>query len=366
MRILVTGGGTGGHIYPALAFVNYMQKLDPKTKVLYVGGKKGLENKIVPQVAGIEFETIELQGFKRSLSPDNFKTLYLFLHSLKKAKALIKDFQPDIVIGTGGYVSGSVIYAAAKMKVPTIIHEQNSVPGITNKFLSRYADAVATSFQSVEQYFPKAKRIVFTGNPRAQEVANLVKSDILQDYNLQVGKPTAVIFGGSQGALKINQAFVEALPFFKDKDYQVLYASGERYYQEFKETFLQAQEEMPNVSIQPYISKMADVLANVSIMVGRSGATSLAEMTALGLPGILIPSPYVTNDHQTKNAQALVDTGGAILLKDAELTGQSLVQAIDQIMQDENKLKEMSQASKKAGVPDACEKMLDLIQELRN
>jgi len=366
MRILVTGGGTGGHIYPALAFVRYMQKLDETTQVLYVGGKKGLENKIVPQVEGVEFETIELQGFKRSLSPDNFKTVYLFMHSLKRAKALIREFKPDIVIGTGGYVSGSVIYAATKMKIPTIVHEQNSVPGVTNKFLSRYANAVATSFYGVEKYFPHAKLVEFTGNPRAQEVANVGKSDILSEYGLEPNKPTAVIFGGSQGALKINQAFVEALPEFKDKDYQVLYASGERYYQEFQKDFETAQEQMPNVSIQPYISKMAEVLANSSLMVGRSGATSLAEMTALGLPGILIPSPYVTNDHQTKNAQALVDTGGALLIPDSELDGKSLFSSIDKLMTDQKELEKMSQNSKATGVPNACQKLLELIEKIQS
>ncbi|MDR2832997.1 MAG: undecaprenyldiphospho-muramoylpentapeptide beta-N-acetylglucosaminyltransferase [Streptococcaceae bacterium] len=365
MKILVTGGGTGGHIYPALAFVKYMQELDSTTEVLYVGGKKGLENKIVP-AAGIDFKTIGLQGFKRSLSPDNFKTVYLFIHSLKKAKQIIREFKPDVVIGTGGYVSGSVMYAAAKMNIPTIIHEQNSVPGITNKFLSRYASAIATSFHGVEEYFPKAKLIEFTGNPRAQEVANVEKSDILAEYNLKPDKLTVVIFGGSQGALKINRAFVDALPHFEGKDYQVLYASGERYYDEFKESFIKAQEKMPNISIQPYINKMAEVLANSSIMIGRSGATSLAEMTALGLPGILIPSPYVTNDHQTKNAQALVDVGAAILIKDDELTGENLVQAIDNVLLNEEKLQLMSKSSKKAGVPNASKRLLTLINKVKN
>jgi UDP-N-acetylglucosamine--N-acetylmuramyl-(pentapeptide) pyrophosphoryl-undecaprenol N-acetylglucosamine transferase len=207
--------------------------------------------------------------------------------------------------------------------------------------------------------------IEFTGNPRAQEVADVEPSDILSEYKLEPQKPTVVIFGGSQGALKINKAFVEGMYNFKDKEYQVLYASGERYFGQFKEEFEQAQKEMSNVKIQPYIGQMAEVLANSSILVGRSGATSIAEMTALGLPGILIPSPYVTNDHQTKNAQSLVDTDAALLIKDEGLNGETLLEAIDRIMGDTQTLIEMSQASKKAGVPNASERLLCLINKIQ-
>jgi UDP-N-acetylglucosamine--N-acetylmuramyl-(pentapeptide) pyrophosphoryl-undecaprenol N-acetylglucosamine transferase len=359
---MVTGGGTGGHIYPALAFLKYLKSVEPDTQVLYVGTKKGLEDKIVPE-AGVPFETIEIQGFRRSLSPENIRTVYLFLNSLKRAKKLIREFKPDVVIGTGGYVSGSVVYMASKLGIPTIVHEQNSVPGVTNKFLSRYATKIATSFHGVEEYFPKEK-VVFTGNPRAQEVTDISKSDILKEYDLKVEQPTVVIFGGSRGALKINQAFVEALPKFEGKNYQVLYASGERYYKEFEENFKEAEDKLTNVRVRPYISKMADVLANANLMVGRAGATSIAEMTALGLPGILIPSPYVTNDHQTKNAQNLVNAGAVLMIKDDELTGESLVQAIDSIMLDKSVLEKMSQASLREGVPNSAEKLLSVVKEI--
>ena len=365
MRILMTGGGTGGHIYPALAFIKYMQEKDRKTEVLFVGGKRGLENKIVP-LANIPFETIELQGFRRSLSLQNIKTVYLFLRSLKRARKLIEDFRPDVVIGTGGYVAGSVVYAAAKLGIPTIIHEQNSVPGVTNKFLSRYADVVASCFMDVEKYFPKA-RVVYTGNPRAQEVAQTLKSPVLAEYMLNPEKPTVIIFGGSQGALKINQAFVESLPLFENKPYQVLYASGERYYKEFQKQFEEAHRKNKNIRIYPYISKMGEILANSQLMVGRSWATSLAEITALGLPAILIPSPYVTNDHQTKNAQELVDIGAAKMIADSDLSGQKLVAAIDAIMLNEENLAQMSERSKEIGKPFASDELyqvaLGLLEE---
>ncbi|WP_159722093.1 undecaprenyldiphospho-muramoylpentapeptide beta-N-acetylglucosaminyltransferase [Enterococcus sp. CSURQ0835] len=360
MRILVTGGGTGGHIYPALAFIRYVEKLQPDAKFLYVGTHRGLENKIVPE-SGIPFKTIKIQGFKRSLSLDNVKTVQLFLKSIKRAKEIIREFKPDVVIGTGGYVSGAVVYAAAKLKIPTIVHEQNSVPGITNKFLSRYVDRVAICFPDAAQYFP-AKKTVLVGNPRAQEVVTSGKSEVLQEYQLNPDQPTVLIFGGSQGALKINQAVASALPQFAKKDYQVLYASGERYYADLQKTL--TGQTASNLSIQPYIKNMTDVMANVDLLIGRAGATSIAEFTALGLPAILIPSPYVTNDHQTKNAQSLVAVGAVKMITDAELSADNLVAAVDEIMGDAELKETMAQASKKEGIPDAAERLLHLVNQI--
>jgi UDP-N-acetylglucosamine--N-acetylmuramyl-(pentapeptide) pyrophosphoryl-undecaprenol N-acetylglucosamine transferase len=362
MKIMIAGGGTGGHIYPALSFLKFVQKLKPKTQVLYVGTKKGLESKIVPE-AGVPFKTIKVQGFRRSLTWKNLQTIYLFLESVKQSKILIKNFKPDIVLGMGGYVAGSVLYAAANLNIPTIIHEQNSVPGITNKILNYYVDKVAISFRCVERSFSKGK-VVFTGNPRAQEVADTGKSDILKVYDLDPRCLTVVIFGGSRGALKINQALVEALPQFAEKNYQVLYASGERYYEEFQGKFQQAEMQMKNIRIVPYIKQMAEVLANVDLMVGRAGATSIAEMTSLGLPGILIPSPFVTSDHQTKNAQSLVNVGAVKKIADQDLNGERLVAAIDDILLNSKLCKQMAAASKGEGVPDAAQRLLDVVEKL--
>ncbi|MBO0473100.1 undecaprenyldiphospho-muramoylpentapeptide beta-N-acetylglucosaminyltransferase [Enterococcus ureasiticus] len=362
MKILITGGGTGGHIYPALAFVNYAKQVDPNTEFMYVGTQIGLESKIVPKY-NIPFKTIKIQGFRRSLSPQNIKTVYLFLNSIGKAKKIIKDFQPDVVIGTGGYVSGSVVYAAKQLKIPTIIHEQNSIPGMTNKFLSKYATKVAICFPDVAEYFSKDK-VVLTGNPRAQEVVMIEKTDVLKEYGLDPDKKTVVIFGGSRGALKINQAFIEAFPLFEQRDYQVLYASGERYYKELQETLNLSEKKLTNISIQPYIDKMAEVLAAADLMVGRAGATSIAEFTALGLPAILIPSPYVTNDHQTKNAQSLVKSGAVEMITDKELTGLNLVTEIDGILLNESRHQSMAEASKKEGIPDAGERLYKVVKEI--
>jgi len=363
MRILVTGGGTGGHIYPALAFIRYVQKIQPDSEFLYVGTHRGLENKIVPET-GISFKTIKIQGFKRKLSFENIKTVQLFIESIKRSKEILREFKPDVVIGTGGYVSGSVVYAAARMKIPTIVHEQNSVPGITNKFLSRFADKVGICFPDAAQYFPESKTVL-VGNPRAQEVVTSGKSEVLEQYGLLPDIPTVLIFGGSQGALKINQAVIQALPQFSQKEYQVLYASGDRYYNEISERF-DIEKISRNLSLQPYIKNMTDVMANVDLLIARAGATSIAEFTALGLPGILIPSPYVTNDHQTKNAQSLVNAGAVKMIADADLTGDKLVEAVDEIMNDPERRERMAKASRQEGIPDAAERLWTLVNEIVN
>lgn len=363
MRIIVTGGGTGGHIYPALAFINHLKTIEPDSDILYVGTERGLESKIVP-AAGVPFKTVDVQGFRRSLSLNNFKTIYKFLKSTSDAKKIVKNFKPDVVIGTGGYVAGPVLYAAAKLNVPTIVHEQNSIPGITNKFLSKYVDKVAVAFEAAKPFFPAAKT-VFAGNPRAQEVATLKATDILEtEYQLQKGKKTVVIFGGSRGAQTINEAVKAALPKFAEADYQIVYASGQIYFDEDHEEFAKY-EDAANIAIRPYISNMLEVLASSDLILCRAGATTIAEITALGLPTIFVPSPNVTADHQTKNAQALVDIGAAKMIKDIELTADTMLASISEIFSDEELYQAMSVASKKAGVPDASDRLYQLVKEIK-
>ncbi|MGY3766513.1 undecaprenyldiphospho-muramoylpentapeptide beta-N-acetylglucosaminyltransferase [Vagococcus vulneris] len=360
MRILVSGGGTGGHIYPAVSLVKHIRKNNPNVEFMYVGTDTGLESSIVPK-ENISFAAIEIQGFKRSLSLDNLKTVYLFLKSVRQSKKIIKDFKPDVVIGTGGYVCGSVVYAAHRLGVPTIIHEQNSVAGMTNKFLARYVDKIAICFTDVAKDFP-ADKTVLIGNPRAQEVAGIAPSDVLENYDLKSDKPTVLIFGGSRGALTINEAMLESLSNFKEKPYQVLYASGRIYYPDIEKVWDNAQSN--NVKVVPYIDDMEHVLANIDLVVGRAGATSMAEITSLGLPSILIPSPNVTNDHQTKNAQSLVDKGAAIMLADKDTSEVKLIEEIDKVMLNDSLRIEMSQASASEGIQDATDRFYELVQSL--
>ncbi|MGO3731706.1 MAG: undecaprenyldiphospho-muramoylpentapeptide beta-N-acetylglucosaminyltransferase [Vagococcus sp.] len=362
MKILVSGGGTGGHIYPAVSLIKHIKKEHPNAEFLYIGTEKGLESNIVPD-QGIPFKTIRIQGFKRSLSLDNFKTVYLFMKSVTAAKKMIKDFQPDIVIGTGGYVCGAVVYAAHKLRIPTIVHEQNSVAGMTNKFLSRYVDKIGICFPDVEKDFPKEK-VVLVGNPRAQEVAGIPKSSVLTDFSLKEDRNTVLIFGGSRGAQKINQAVLEGLDELTTKPYQVLYASGELYFGDIEKKWLELPGNKENIKVVPYISNMEQVLANVDVVVGRAGATSLAELTSLGIPSILIPSPNVTNDHQTKNAESLVNKQAAVMIKDDELDGHRLVATIDHLMLDDTLRVNMGEASKEQGVQDATDRLYQLILDM--
>lgn len=362
MKILVSGGGTGGHIYPAVSLVKTIKESHPEAEFMYVGTERGLESKIVPS-AGIPFKIIEIQGFRRSLSLENFKTVYLFMKSVRDSKKIIKEFKPDVVIGTGGYVSAAVVYAAHKAGIPTAIHEQNSVPGITNKFLAKQVDKIGICFNDAATYFP-AEKVVMTGNPRGQEVAQISKSTILSDFGLSLDKKTVLIFGGSQGAWKINQAIEAGLKEFSERDYQLLVATGERYYQELAEKIKELNIEPGKVVLRPYLENMPEIFVNVDLVICRAGATSIAEITALGIPSILIPSPNVTNDHQTKNAMSLVNVGAASLLLDNTLDGEKLVAGIDDLMLNEDKLIEMAKASKNEGIPNAGERLSEMVLAL--
>lgn len=362
MKILVSGGGTGGHIYPAISLIQNIKKQHPEAEFMYVGTDRGLESKLVP-AANIPFTTIDIQGFRRSLSFENVKTVYLFMKSVRDSKKIIRDFKPDVVIGTGGYVSAAVVYAAHKAGIPTAIHEQNSVPGITNKFLAKQVDKIAICFDEAKAYFPNEK-VVMTGNPRGQEVAQLSKSTIFNDFGLASDKKTVLIFGGSQGAWKINQAIEKSLETFIQRDYQVLVATGDRYFDSLNDKLLDLNDTEKNVVLRPYLENMPEILANVDLVVCRAGATSIAEITALGVASILIPSPNVTNDHQTKNAMSLVNADASKLLLDASLDSEQLINAIDEIMLDESKLIEMAAEAKAIGIPDASDRLTNLVLEL--
>lgn len=361
MRIVVSGGGTGGHIYPALALIREIQKETPDAEFLYIGTEKGLESKLVPR-ENIPFKSIHITGFKRSISLENVKTILRFLKGVKQSKQMIREFQADVVIGTGGYVCGPVVYAAAKMGIPTIIHEQNSVPGLTNKFLSRYVDRVAVCFTEAESFFPKEK-VVLTGNPRASEVLNQdgIKGRLSAGLNLT--DPVVLIVGGSRGARPINDAVVQSLEKLGQRPYQVLYVTGEVHYDNVKKEVEQIGSPK-NVVIKPFIHNMPQVLAGTDLTVARAGATTLAELTSLGIPSILIPSPYVTNNHQEKNARTLSNNGAAQLLLEKDLTSESLLESIDRILLNKTKLNEMKQAAKVLGIPDSAKRLYKIMQEL--
>lgn len=361
MRIVVSGGGTGGHIYPALALIREIQKENKDAKFLYIGTEQGLESKLVPR-ENISFKSIHITGFKRKLSFENVKTVYRFLTGVTKSKKLLKEFKADIVIGTGGYVCGPVVYAAAKLGIPSVIHEQNSIPGLTNKFLSRYVNKIAICFEEAKGFFPKEK-VVFTGNPRASEVLGQDGIQGRISVGLKLNMPAVLIFGGSRGARPINEAVLKSLSEFGSKPYQILYITGDAHFDEVnKEVELVGNPN--NVVIKPFVHNMPEVLAGIDLVVSRAGATTLAELTSLGIPSVLIPSPYVTNNHQEKNARSLSDRGAAKLLLEKDLTSKKLVEEIDQILMDNKQLSSMKKSSEELGIRDAAKRLYLVMVEL--
>jgi UDP-N-acetylglucosamine--N-acetylmuramyl-(pentapeptide) pyrophosphoryl-undecaprenol N-acetylglucosamine transferase len=373
MKILVTGGGTGGHIYPALALIKRMKAMNDDIEFLYVGTERGLESTIVPNYS-IPFKALKVEGFKRKLNFEgikyNLKTIGYFIQSIRKSKKIIDEFSPDAVIGTGGYVSAPVCYAAAKKGIPTVIHEQNSVAGITNKFLARYVSAIAICFKDAENQFKgHENKIVFTGNPRAQEVADIQANDSLQTFGLNPKQPTVLIFGGSRGAVAINKTVIDHCQVFVEADYQVLFVTGREHYEDLSEKWKSScglEDEQSKVSIVPYIEDLPSVFASVSLVVSRSGATTLAELTALGVPSVLIPSPNVTEDHQTKNARSLSEAGAAELIREDELNSSKFIETVNRLMSDQGKRNDMAAKAKQLGVPDASDKIIDLLMTLLN
>lgn len=356
MKLMISGGGTGGHIYPALALIDTLKQRHTNLEVLYVGTENGLEADLVPRT-GVPFKSIRIAGLKRSLSLENVKTAYWFMQSVRTLRKEMKAFRPDVVIGTGGFVSGPVVYTAQQLGIPTILHEQNSIPGLTNKFLSKKASRVALSFQGSDVHFPGAN-VRLIGNPRGSEVLKTVvdESAIRKQYGLG-SAPLVVVYGGSRGAEAINRAVLEAIPTLAEQPLEMLYVTGNVHY----ETVLASAQPSTNVKIVPYVYDMPAVLACASLVVSRAGASTISELTALGLPSILIPSPYVTADHQTKNASALVENGAAILLRENELNGSSLVTAIEDAM---SRQRAMADASKALGFPDAAETLANLVEEV--
>lgn len=364
MKVVVSGGGTGGHIYPALALMRYLEK-DTPVEFLYIGTERGLESKIVPQ-AGYAFTSIKIQGLRRSLSLENLKTAYYMMTSIHKAKKILREFQPDVVIGTGGYVCAPVLFAASRLGIPTIIHEQNSVAGVTNKFLARWVSKIAICFEDVSKDFAKyAEKVELTGNPRGQEVVEVEKNPhYLAELGINTTKPIVVIFGGSRGAEKLNKSFVDALTAFEGKNYHVVMVTGEIHYDKINNQITSLQQTLPNVSLFPYIKDMPQLFQNVDLVICRSGATTLTEITALGLASVLIPSPYVTNNHQEANARSLVNQGAAEMILERDLSAETLVASIDEIMENEERRLAMAQAAKQMGIIDASRRLESMIQEL--
>ena len=333
MRVIISAGGTGGHIYPALAIINKIKEKEPNSEFLYIGTHNRMEKDIVPK-QGIPFKQIEIYGFNRKKITKNFKTIKCLIDGYKECKKIIKEFKPDIVIGVGGYVTAPVILAAHKLKIKTFIHEQNSVAGASNKFLSKYVDLIGVSFKSSIKEFPKDKTI-FTGNPCSENAIKAIPAKKFE-FGLSENKKLVLFVMGSLGSSKMNEFLIKTMSLFQNKEYEVLFVTGNNAYEEISKIKFPK-----NVKVVPYVENMIRIMKKTDLIVSRAGASTLSEIIALNLPSVLIPSPYVPNNHQYKNALDLINNNACMLIEEKDLQGDILVKTIDSVLNDSKKVSEM-------------------------
>ena len=360
MRMIVSGGGTAGHINPAIAIAKHMNSKE-ECEILFVGTEKGLESKLVP-MEGFDIEYIKVRGFKRSLSPKNLITLKELIASYIKVGKIIKRFKPDVVIGTGGYVSGPVVLKAARKKIPTLIEEQNAFPGITNKSLGKRVDAVALAFEDGRKYFDKAKRVECTGNPIKKEVLTANRAEARQKLGLKDNDKLLTVMGGSRGAERINEAVADMIKdHIDDMNFKIYFATGTVNYDSVKESL----GELANrITLVDYIYNVNEIYAASDIIVCRAGAMTVSEIAALGKVAIFIPSPNVTANHQEYNARTIESKGGAKIILEKDLTSEKIYSTVNELLEDENTLEEMSKKAREVGILDSLEKIENMIRDI--
>lgn len=366
MRVILSGGGTGGHIYPAVSIAKEIKKQHKTAEILFIGTERGLESSIVPK-EGFKLIKIKVRGFRRKLSFENITAVAESFIGLFSVSRIIRDFKPDIVIGTGGYVCGSVLLAASLMNIPTLIHEQNAFPGITNKILSRLVDIIAVNFEEAKKYFPKNDKVIVTGNPIRSSMLSISKEEGLKEFGFDRGLPVIFVVGGSRGAKKLNESvMLLAKHCVGKKNFQMLHMTGETQYDDILKKY--AGEKIPldtgYLKVMPYIYNMPHALAASDIVISRCGASTLSEITALGKPSILIPYPYATDNHQEYNARALEKHGAAIVILDRDLNAEILYNEIADMLNKQERISKMAARSKELGRTDAAYSIVKAVERL--
>lgn len=366
VRVIISGGGTGGHIYPAITIARAIADIEP-TEFLYVGSKIGLENTLIPK-EGLPFVTLDVRGLERRVSMRNLITLGKTAKSVLEAGSIIRSFKPDVVIGTGGFVCGPVLLAAALRGVPTMVQEQNVIPGVTNTILSRFVKSVALGYEEAAQRFKQKNKLVYTGNPVRKDILTESKDEGRRILGLDPDKFTLLVAGGSRGARTINNAMVEVHKAFRDDDdIQILHVTGDH---EYDRVVAQLDGVDRNghygkgSRIIPYLHRMPAALAAADLAVYRAGAVGLAELTVRGLPAILVPYPYAAEDHQRYNAEALVRCGAARMILDKMLNGTELLEEICALKDNPQGLEQMALNSKSKGRPEAAQEIAQLALSL--
>ncbi|MCD8454468.1 undecaprenyldiphospho-muramoylpentapeptide beta-N-acetylglucosaminyltransferase [Tenacibaculum finnmarkense genomovar ulcerans] len=359
INVIISGGGTGGHIYPAIAIANEIKERYPSAKILFVGASDKMEMQKVPE-AGYEIKGLWISGIQRKITFKNLLFPVKLVHSLWKAHVIIKKFKPDIAIGTGGFASGPTLMVAGKKNIPTLVQEQNSYPGITNKLLSKKAHKICVAYDGLERFFSKDK-IIKTGNPVRQDLLNITEktSEGKTFFKLDKTKKTILILGGSLGARKINELIEANLDFFKAQNVQLIWQCGKLYIDDYKRY-----NNLENVQVHAFLNKMDLAYAAADFIISRAGASSVSELCIVGKPTVFIPSPNVAEDHQTKNAKAIVDKNGAILVVEKELTEFSKVLEI--LLKDTKKQADLSENMNKLALPKATKDIVNQIEKLIN
>ncbi|KUO73569.1 MAG: UDP-N-acetylglucosamine--N-acetylmuramyl-(pentapeptide) pyrophosphoryl-undecaprenol N-acetylglucosamine transferase [Clostridia bacterium BRH_c25] len=356
MRVILSGGGTGGHIYPAVSIAKEIKRHYQNAEILFIGTERGLENSIVPK-EGFKLLKIKVRGFKRKLSLGNVAAVKESFAGLFVVSRIIRDFKPDIVIGTGGYVCGSVLLAAAFLKVPTLIHEQNAFPGVTNKILARLVDVIAVNFPEAQKYFPGNKKVIVTGNPIRGDILSISKEEGLKEFGFSKELPLVFVVGGSRGARKLNESVLQlAKQCITKKSFQMLHMTGETQYDGIIKQYGREGIAMDRkyLQVRPYLHNMPYALAASDIIISRCGASTLSEITALGKPSILIPFPYATGNHQEYNGRALEKNGAAVVILERDLNADILYSIAADILNKPEKANLMRIKSKELGRTDAA------------
>lgn len=334
MRVIVSAGGTGGHIYPALAIIDFLKKYDSKLELIYIGTHNRMEKDIIPE-KNIKYEALEIYGFNKKKVLTNFKNIFLIKKAYSKCKKIMKEFKPDLVIGAGGYVTYPVLKSAQKLGIKTFIHEQNSILGKSNIALAKNASLIGVSFENTIKDFSKCKgKVFFMGNPcgkRALDIEPISKESI----GFLENKPLVVAVAGSLGSESVNRSMKEVLYKVKDKNYQFLYITGNKHYDSFIEN-----ENFPsNVKVIPFLNNLSGLLKNTDVLISRSGASTMSEIIALSTPTIFIPSPYVANNHQYYNALDLVSKKAALMIEEKYFTSDKMISNIDRLLNDSSQIK---------------------------
>lgn len=369
MRVLIAAAGTAGHINPAISIANKIKQEEKDSEIIFIGTDRGLENDLVPR-AGYKLEKIDAYGLTIKPSIDNLKKMYKTFLGIGEAKKIVKDFKPDIVIGTGGYICGAVVLAAKANNVPVLLHESNSFPGKAVKMAAKRADTILVSFEDAKKRITNCKNVVYTGTPvkiKKQNYSINEKLSIIKKIGLNELKPIVLIFGGSQGAQKINEAIIDIIKQTKNKNYQIMWATGPKQFDIIKDDLQKEKLDINNIQnskIVPYIYNMEEVENIADVIVARSGAMTITEIANLSKPSILIPLPNVSNDHQMYNAKVLENVGAAKIIKNDDLTGDLLNSQIQNIILDKNKMLEMGKNAYKVSNKDVENKIYNEIKKL--